>query len=245
MNIKGIGTCAVSLVASLALTACGGGGGGGSSANPASTPSNTVLSTLSFPVSGTATAFRQSSSTFNMSGVDTKNNSVSFTLSTTPGASTTFEGTSVEVSVSKFTSMKMNNVAGSDFTATNYFHSSPYIDIGELDSDGTYYVDDVSTPDYLPSTGKVGDGGALNQTNVYTDSTKSTKSEIIYSQWALEADTATTAYLCFYDNHVPVPNDGSGYTESDCLRINSAGTVLGRKITDLNADGSKLTLFSN
>lgn len=241
MHIKHIGASAI---LSLALAACGGGGGGPGNTASGNGADAVVASSASFPVSGTATSFRQSSTTFHFAGTDSANKHISFTLSSSPGTSTSFEGSTVDTSMINFTSILINGIAQPNSSATMYFQTAPFLDFGEQDSDGQYYVVDVSSPKYLPTTAKVGDSGAMNSTTVYADSTKSTVVERLTSTWSLEADTASTAYLCFTDVHTPVPNDGSGYTEAQCLKINTAGTVLAMKITEREDSGTTLLMQS-
>ncbi|RTL25734.1 MAG: hypothetical protein EKK47_22705 [Burkholderiales bacterium] len=240
MNTKGIGACAVCIVASFTLTACGGGGGGSSDPSAQATPSNVVASTASFPVSGAVTVFEQSSWAYTLSGTDTKNNKFVMQASGVAGTTSTFEGNPSSTSVVT-TNVTTNGTAGSPTTSTHYFQATPYLEFGQLDSDGSYTVDDVSTPIYLPASAKVGQSGQLNGATMYTDSTKATALAHVANSWSLEADTQNTAYLCNHSTYTATANGSGGGTIDNCLKINTSGTVIGMKYAETYSGGS-LTL---
>lgn len=112
-------------------------------------------------------------------------------------------------------------------------------------TDGTYTVYDVSTPLYLPSQATVGQSGNLNPDTQYQNSTMTTITGTDTNSWALNADTATTAWLCTTDNYIDSADPAhSSFTETDCLRIDASGNVLGFKTNAVRADGLKITLHT-
>jgi hypothetical protein len=207
------------------LSACGGGGGGDN--NTPVTPS-AVVSTASFPVAGTVSASEQTSDSYTVSTIDSSGKTDTLTVTNVPGAQATFEKMTASTSV-QTAILKQNGVLLNQVVSTSYFQLTPYLNYGEIDqSTGHYTVTDITTPLYLPATAKVGDTGAINAATTYTNSTKTTVVSRMTRTWSLEADTATTAFLCA--NIVTTPVSGTVSKESHCYRITTSGVITGHKM---------------
>jgi len=205
--------------ASIFLSACGGGGGGGSSGSAGTDP------TTQFPIESAVSAFSQTTYGFTLSatvGADT----YTVQLSSTPGSSTTFESQTASTNI-KAVTLKKNGVLASSSSGTSYYIVSPNKPLGYLDN-GTGHYSVAANQQNLPTNATVGQSGSIDTYIVYTDSTKATQYSTGTVTWSLESDTPTTAWAC--SNTVEI---GGTYpfTESDCYKINTTGTVQGMKIT--------------
>jgi hypothetical protein len=226
---------AVAISAAL-LSACGGGGGGGDKND--ATPSGVVVSTSSFPVAAAVSAMLQTSGSFTVTAVDASGKTDTLTVTTAPGTQATFENNVASTAVQTVL-FKQNGVLTDQSVTKGFFQVTPYLAFGSVDqSTGEYTVADIGAPLYLPASAKVGDTGPLNTSITYRDSSKTTIVGRDTNTWSLEADTATTAYLC--SNTVHTPASGTAYSESDCDRITTSGVVTGHTVT-INQNGQSLT----
>jgi hypothetical protein len=213
-------------ISALLLSACGGGGGGDK--NDA-TPSGAVVSTSSFPVSAVASASEQTNDSYTVTAPDIGGKPYTLTVTNAPGPQTTFEQKTASSSVQSVV-LRQNGTLVNQSVDTSYFQLTPYLNYGEIDqSSGEYTVSNVTTPLYLPATAKVGESGALNSAVTYSNANKLVVVSKQTKTWSLEADTATTAYLCA--NLVSTPTSGSTTTQSSCYRITTSGVVTGHKLT--------------
>ncbi|HEX5355483.1 MAG TPA: hypothetical protein VFW93_04670 [Aquabacterium sp.] len=229
---------ALPVVICLFLSACGGGDAGNKTTLPPS--DGTVSSTASFPISSALTAYQQAAHNYTLHATDTAGASYTMSFTQTPQASVAFEGqlasaTRIDAVITK---------AGAFWdqsSVTQYFQSSPYLEIGQVGmGTGTYYVDDISVPRYLPTTAKVNDSGALNNITVYAGPGKSL---IVGHQtvlWRVMPDTLSTARLCITILSTPV--SGPSFSEADCFRMDTSGNVLGITI-DLPVSDTETLLF--
>jgi hypothetical protein len=233
---------AAGVAATLILVACG--GGGGDKPEPAATPQDTkvVASTSPFPIDSAITVFKQTAHSYTLTGTDVFGANYSVAYSTTPeSAPAMFEGQVASTAMTTVAVTK-NGVLTSNVASRVYFKSSRYLELGQVDTDGSnYYVDDVSSPLYLPTTATVGQSGPLNSTTVYADQSKASTIAHQTNSWSLEADTASTAWLCSTSVYTPVSPSGSSSTEKQCLRIDTSGVVQGMTVT-LSGGGVSLVL---
>ena len=211
------------------LAACG--GGGNSSNNNGNTPGATVqsnVSTASFPIEAAASTFEQTAHSFPLSGTDSTGAAYTATFANMPDSgTTTFEGHTASSMVTT-TTLSRNNVVIDTSSSRGYFQTSPYIELGQADlGDALYYVDDVTAPLHMPTTATVGQSGQLNDTTIYVDSSKAQVMGHQTNTWSLEADTVSTALLCNTGVYTSVSSSLDNFTEKQCLRINTSGTVLG------------------
>ncbi len=222
------------LTLSLALVACGGGGGDNSSAAGSGGGGGTGATTfaldtaqtnlLTTPRSYTATA---------TNGADT----FTMFLSLTPSADATFEGVMRRRATQTLT-IRRNGATVAASTFENFFQLSPWQLAGAIYSDGTYAVATTANPP-LPNSATVGSSGSLGTLTLYSNSSKSTVVLRQDATWTLEADTATSAWLCTNT----VARDSLGVTvatTNGCFRIDSGGNPLGIRWT-ISVDGTTLT----
>ncbi len=218
-------------IVSCVLSSCGGGGGGGGG------PSGPVASTLPFPIAAAISVYEQASHSFTLNGTDnTSSNTYTFTYSFTPGAATTFEGSSAQTA-STSTVLKRNGVTIVTGSGTDYYQVNPFKFLGDVLATGEYTV--ASSQTAFPTTGMVGQTGAAWSETEYADSSKATVQSTTTVTWSLEADTAMTAWFCI--NFSTVFADMSpNQTESDCYKVDGTGNVLGYKLT-VSQSGTVLT----
>lgn len=222
---KLIATSAVLL--SVLLTGCGGGGDAG------------TVSVATFPLDSAAQSFLTSSHNFTANYTDPTNGDL-YTLAYgfTPGNDSSFEGQTAKTA--NFTLSLNKN--GSPFTTTSeiiYFQIGPVKSLGVTLGTGEYIV--TANQVALPASGKVGDIGNLDTKTFYTNNTKSTSTATEVDTWSLQADTATTAYLCA--NSSISYTVGINVSGSECYKINTSGAILGNKVT-IAINGKSVTFSS-
>lgn len=202
----------------LALTAllggCGGGGG------------DSATSEATYNLDAAISRALQAGVAF--TGLTGSLSGVSFTLamSYTPQADATFEGALRRVVRETVT---ITGGGQSQTTvARQFFSTGPYVAQGAIDDDGTYTV--LTSAGNLPTAARVGDSGPLHTGTEYVDATKSTVTGTTRMTWSLDADTATTALACLRSVETST-GDPQPITGAQCLRINTAGEVLGAVVT--------------
>jgi hypothetical protein len=223
----------LTLIISIALTACGGGGGGGAS--------GPVASTNTFDIrAGYARLMANGfSKTLTVSGTC----SGTFSLTSGPATtSTTFEGVAA-LSGSSVTSLTVSNCnpASSVGTSTHYFDSN-YVPLGKSIVGGDYSVW-TSLPS-IPTAARVGDVAVVGTENKYTNSTKSTPTGTEENSYVMEADTATTAILNLISKNYNTAHTLT-YTEQDRYRVAADGSLTLISIDIQYANGSTTHLVMN
>lgn len=210
--------------AAVALSLCGCGGGGGSSGP------DVVASTLDFPVDAAASSYFQSAHHFNLSGVLYGRTPFSAVMTLTPGSgTTTFQGQSVLYATQTLTVYDQYGAYAGSTSSTSYFNTGPFRVYGGTDSNGNVTVSD-STP-RLPTTAKVGQSGPLGTSTTYSDSTLNNVVSTETDSWSLEADTASTAWLCLNAQYA------DGTWSKDCYEIDASGNVMGYKGSGTDGNG--------
>ena len=195
----------VLLIGSLAvLSACGGGGSSGVSAQ--------------YPLDTAVSAFYQMPESYKLSGTSGGNN-FTLDLTITPGGQASFDG--VQAMTAKTSSTETENgVAAGSATATEYFLTTPFTQIGALQNSGLAQVDSEQKP--LPELAAAGDNGSLDTQKYYSDSSLGTQVATGTRSWTLTALTADTAQFCISDTD---DVGGPSETEIDCFDLDIKGNV--------------------
>lgn len=173
--------------------------------------------------------------TYNLTATNGGNN-YTLQLSFVPGAQSTFNGTSAFTRTETL-NISVNGTLANNLIATDYFTISPYINIGSVNQ-SSGQVEVYANQTALPQLATVGQSGAFNTFTIYTDNTLATVYATGTDTWALNADTATTAFACV-DETINYAAGGTD-TESDCYQMDERGNVLSLQIT-LLVNGVTLT----
>lgn len=237
-NLSQFRRYAAALCSAALLSACGGGGGTtpATSGNPVIEPPVVPPVTTDFPVASVMTAFVQSAHTYDLTGT-LAGQLYTFTDAYIPQATTsTFEGKQASAAL-QTTTIKRAGTVISVSKSNLFFTANPYVQLGSTDADSGAYTVITQTAN-LPTSAKIGQTGPIGTGIDYTNSTKTTVSDTATITWSLEADTGGNALLCIV-NQVPGSAPLTGY---ECLRIDTAGKVLGRVIK-VNS-GGVTTIFN-
>lgn len=213
--------CLTALVA--ALAACGGGGNG-----DAPLPTASVAS---FPVQALYTKTLSTASSVTIAASDSSG-TYTVTTSSTPSNDAVFEGDTRNVSLITVT-MKQGSTLLNTASYLSYYGLNPHRTYGSLNTDGEYTVN--SATGSMPVTAKVGDTWSGYISTIYSNSSKSTVLRNETTNWSLESDTATTAFMC-----ANTIRSGTSDTGSSCRKIDNEGNILGYRIT-LYLNGQSIT----
>lgn len=213
--------CLTALVA--ALAACGGGGGGD---EPVS-----AVSVAGFPVQAIYAKDISTASSYSVTASDASG-TYTATVSDTPRSDAVFEGVTRSVSLRTVT-IKQGNALLSTSSYLDYYGLNPPRSYGSLNTDGEYTVNTATGT--TPVTAKVGETWSGYISTVYSNSSKSTVLYNVTRNYSLEADTATTAFMC-----ANTIRTGSSLTGSNCRKIDTSGNILGHRNT-LYLNGQSLT----
>lgn len=123
--------------------------------------------------------------------------------------------------------LRQNGAVINTTSATSYFDLNAPSPVGAIYSDSSYEV--ITMQGVLPVTSTVGMQGVGWTSVTYASSSKLTKTTDSTLNWSLDADTATTAWLC--GNSVDRNTDGFTDSGSECYKINTSGQILGGKAT--------------
>jgi len=205
---------ALAACAGLLLSACGGGGG--------SDAGNTSAYNLDAAIT------RALVNGVQIDGLTGSLNGVAFTLSVRfiPLADAVFEGAARKAVRQTFT---ITGGGATDTTSgVSYFGVSPYADVGAVDEDGG--IDVSAATGTLPTAVRTGSAGPLSTTTSYADATRARIDSTSVTTWSLDADGQSNALACLRtattDTGAATPATGQL-----CLRINTAGDVLGAVVT--------------
>ncbi|WP_250486566.1 hypothetical protein [Caballeronia sp. GaOx3] len=207
------------------LGGCGGGGDGGGAQ-----PTNAVASTPSFPVEATFTSLVSKSSTFNASATDAAGNSYALGITLTAGpdkVNTLIHPSSLRTYL-QASILKKNGVTASTSSSEIYYSATPLLVWGNVNGSKNTML--VKKQTALPAMAKVGTAGAFYSGKNYKDNSTLFPDQQDVS-WSLEADTATTAWLCLNTTITPALAVSASATsvEADCFRIDQNGSVSGFK----------------
>jgi hypothetical protein len=195
----------LTLVAGVALTACGGGGGDavtagtGTSGGGPVTPIAPVASTLSFPLRQAITTANTNGGTFTLHANGTAATELAdglcsgtFTQTDSPAiAAAVNDHNAPLASTATGTTTYTNCTPNSTQSATSYFDSS-YNIIGYGAAGGAYRVYSVLN---IPAAVMVGDGGAMGTETFYSDRTKLVTRGHRDISYSIEADTANSVIV--------------------------------------------------
>lgn len=207
------------------LSACGGGSGDGDAPILATSVANFPIQAVSERNIGIASSVTLTAS--DASGT------VTLTASTTPRSDAVFEGVIRKVA-SVTGIIKLGNALLGTSSSLQYYGVNPARSYGSLDTDDGEYTVDTATGS-TPVTAKVGQTWSGYISTVYSNATKSTVLRNETTTYSLEADTASTAFLCSN-----IITSGSRDTVSSCRRIDIEGNVLGYRMT-IFVNGQALT----
>ncbi len=209
------------------VAACGGGGGGGGDGGaPEGTPSDQTASTLSFPVETVIAAVATSGASYTVSnGADV----LTVSYAAGPQVYDRYIYSSALPTFFQTETLKTSG-AVTDTSSTQVFYSSdPFLVWGSVNGDAGENTMQVKQQALLPATAKVGAAGPmyagknyLNNSSLFPDDQSVT--------WSLEADTATTAWLCIHITNAAALFPELATVESDCFRIDPQGVVSGFKV---------------
>lgn len=221
------------LVTATFLGACGGGGG--------DSPATAVSPT--FNVDRAFTTFLTTPVNFpGLVAKDVQGNNYVLGFSLTPAADYTLNGTTYKQTVQN-TTLTVNGVvpAGERFSNQYLYLQSPTRLAAQVVASRNagfspiiYAITLLSGSVGLPTAGTVGTSGVYATAISYppkidrTTTTGSTPSGNANITWTIEADTASTVFACLT---LPI--------EKDCIKTNSAGDILGARIS-LSLSGQTL-----
>lgn len=211
-RIQGLTACCFSVF----LSACG--GGGGATATP-------VVEITEFPVDASFSAFFSRAGINTASAKDLAGNSYTLTYQIAPGADKSLPGSSAPSplkTVAVTASVRINAGAPVSSSSEIYFSMSPFklwgIDGANFEKQ-SHQLDAAPVAASVGSFGNLASGYLTRPDGFFLDP---------YSRnisWALERDTATTAWLCI-DTQIATASPGR---EKDCARIDARGNVSGFK----------------
>lgn len=213
---------AIVMILAGALVACGGGG-----SNDSGTSALVFNADAAFALSLT--------NGVSLTGLVGNDAGRAFTASFAfaPAADTVFAGVLRKRSA-QTVSLSTPGITTQTTVAQFFYTTGPAKLIGSTQTGS--YIEYVSRGN-LPVAGNVGQSGAFADAAIFTSSTKLTQVGTVAISWSIEADTATTAFACL----TSVTSGSAQTTEKDCFKINSAGAILGGRIS-LTAPGINLTL---
>lgn len=217
------------VIFSVLLSACGGGGGdGGSGATQA--PSLTV-STLDFPIAATITALATTPASYTVYATDTQGNGNLLTVAYAPGPSV-YNSKIYSSALPTFTQtelLKVNGVTSGTASTQVFYSTGPFLVWGSLNGAAAENTLQVKQQTLLPAASKVGYTGLIYAGKNYINNNPFNADDQSVT-WSLEADTATTAWLCLNITNIPYLFPELETIESDCFRIDPSGTVSGFKV---------------
>ena len=201
----------------------------------------TTISTIDFPVEAVFTSLASTASTYTASAVDASGNSLVFSVDRIPGPDKTdplVYPASLKT-YSQTNTLKKNGNIISTKNLEEFYSVAPFYLFGNLNNMyGSSNNMKVTTQLPLPATGRVGSSGVFYKGRNYINKA-ALSPDTWYAMWSLEADSATTAWLCLNTEITPANATAVSTAEIDCFRINQAGNITGFK-TDITENGVKL-----
>ena len=203
-----------------------------SSSSSSGSTTTTVTSTLSFPVAAAINTFYQQVNNFTIAGQGANTALVNFTPITSPAAGFNAVAAANFSTVSEV--LTLSNASGVISTSTQNLYIYNGAKPGTI-ANTTLGTADLNTGNYmvaanqqaLPANSNVGQSGQLLTGIIYTPT--ATTYATIVENWALMADTATTAWLCLNVNET-LTGATSSIPNSNCFKIDAIGKVLAVKL---------------
>ena len=194
-------------------------------------PSTMVTSTIDFPVEAVFTSLASTASTYTASATDAAGNNFSLSVGRIPGPDKSdpliYAAPLKTYSLSNIT--RKNGAVTSTKNFEDFYSVAPYYLFGSLNNlYGSSNNMKVTTQLPLPATARVGTSGVFYKGRNYINKVTSSY-DTWYAMWSLEADSATTAWLCLNVEITPANATAVSTAENDCFRINQAGNITGFK----------------
>lgn len=188
-------------------------------------------STIDFPVEAVFTSLALTASTYSASATDAAGNSFLLSVNRIPGPDKIDQQIyplSLKTYLQSNTIRKNGNITSTK-NFEDFYSVAPFYMFGSLNNiSGLSNLMKVTTQLQLPPTGRVGASGVIYRGRNYIN--KSTVSfDTWYATWSLEADSATTAWLCFKTEITPASGPAGLTAETDCFRVNQTGDIIGFK----------------
>ena len=206
-------TLLVIAVSTISLVGCGGGGSSTSSGAAAITTNFPLLAAYKSRVNSGAT------DNFVVSGTCAGN----ATQISSAATASTFEGVAGFSAGQTFTANFSNcTPASSAATQTGYYDSS-YAPLGSV-IPNTEYTKYQALPQPIPTTVKIGDTAVLATLDVYTSSTKVTKTGQRVISYVVEQDTATSVFVTIIARAFNTSNQLL-FTQQSKYRLSDGGAL--------------------
>lgn len=194
-------------------------------------PSTMATSTIDFPVEAVFASLASTASTYTASATDAAGNNFSLSVGRIPGPDKTdplvYAAPLKTYSLSNIT--RKNGAVISTKNFEDFYSVAPFYMFGSLNNlYGSSNNMKVTTQLSLPSTSRVGTSGVLYKGRNYINNA-ALSPDMWYAMWSLEADSATTAWLCLNVEITPANASAVSTAETDCFRINQAGDISGFK----------------
>ena len=201
-------------------------------------PSTMSISTIDFPVEAVFTSLASTASTYTASATDAAGNNFLLSVDRIPGP----DKTDPLIYAAPLKTYSLSNILRKNGTITatknfeDFYSVAPFSFFGSLNNlYGSSNNMKVTTQLPLPATSRVGTSGVLYKGRNYINKVTSSF-DTWYALWSLEADSATTAWLCLNIEITPANATVVSTAEGDCFRINQAGDITGFK-ADVTENG--------
>ena len=197
-----------------------------------------AISTIDFPVEAVFTSLASTASTYTASATDAAGNNFLLSVDRIPGPDKTdpliYAAPLKTYSLSNILRKNGTIIATKNFE--DFYSVAPFSFFGSLNNlYGSSNNMKVTTQLPLPATSRVGTSGVLYKGRNYINKVTSSF-DTWYALWSLEADSATTAWLCLNIEITPANATVVSTAEGDCFRINQAGDITGFK-ADVTENG--------
>lgn len=194
-------------------------------------PSTMATSTIDFPVEAVFASLASTASTYTASATDAAGNNFSLSVGRIPGPDKTdpLIYAAPLKTYSQSNILKKNGTITSTKNFEDFYSVAPFYLFGSLNNMyGSSNNMKVTTQLPLPSTSRVGASGVIYKGRNYINNA-TLAPDMWYAMWSLEADSATTAWLCLSVEITPANASAVSTAEADCFRINQAGDISGFK----------------
>lgn len=201
-------------------------------------PTTIAISTIDFPVEAVLVSLASTASSYAASATDSAGNSLMLSVGLAPGAEKSEPLVYGEplLTFTRSAILRKNGNITSTKHYENFYSANPFYLFGNLNNlYGTSNTMRVTTQLPLPSTGRVGASGVLYKGRNYL-SNAALSPDRWFATWSLEADSATTAWLCLGIGVTPASSAAVTEAETDCYLIDQTGNVIGFK-ADMTENG--------
>lgn len=201
----------------------------------------TVSSTLNFPVEAVLAALAASSTSYVASGLDASGSSVTLTATRVPGGAktdTNIYPQPLQTVLHTQTQVRAGTVI-SALRQEDFVSVGPMFVFGNNNMYGTSNYTKVSTHFSPPATSQVGVSGELYNGKNYVAGAAGTI-DAWRTMWWLDADTASTAWLCVNLTVTPAGATAASLVDTECFRIDQSGAISGFR-ADITETGNKIS----